>query len=224
MMEDPDAIDEVERAEVDPGQVSALELDRGPGDIPEVAARGLEGVAELDPAKTRGAETGHMIKKRAVSEAELQYFLPAKALGVERGHPLQELCASVGGAPRESIPRLGERGRGLGVVVSHSRYVTERRSRKSLHLRISPQATRNDKNKRDFWTRKHLSGVEPAYNEFLRHSTPPFSNTGLNSSKDHDLCGSVSRPARFLQSWYKRVSHVESPTFRVHSSSTEFSS
>jgi hypothetical protein len=120
-MEHSDAIDEVELTEIDPGQVSAVELDRDLGDVSEVATRGLEGVPELDSAKARGAEAGHMIKERAVSEPELQYFLSPKALGIERGHPLEELGAGVGRALRESIPRLGERGCGLGVVGSHRR-------------------------------------------------------------------------------------------------------
>jgi hypothetical protein len=119
MMKDADAVDEVELAKVDPGQVPTVELDRGLGDVSEVATRGLEGVAELDPAKARGGEAGHVIKERAVSEAEFQDFLTAKALGVERGQPLEELSAGIGGALSESIPRLGERRRGLVVVVSH---------------------------------------------------------------------------------------------------------
>jgi hypothetical protein len=120
VMEDSDAVDEVELAEVDPGQVSAMELDANVRDVLEVATRGLQGVPELDSAKASGAEAGHMIKERTVSETELQYVLAAKALGIERGHPLEELGAGISGALRESIPRLGEGGRGLDVVVSHS--------------------------------------------------------------------------------------------------------
>jgi hypothetical protein len=120
MMKDTDAVDEVELAEVDAGQVPAVELDSGVGDVAEVAAGRLEGIAELDSAKARRAEPDHMMKERPVSEAELQDLPSPKALGVERGHPLQELSPGVGRALRESIPRFGESGRGLYVVGSHS--------------------------------------------------------------------------------------------------------
>jgi hypothetical protein len=118
-MEDPDAVDEVELTEVDPRQISAVELDPRPGDVSDVAPRGLESVPELDSAKARGAESGHMIKERPVTEAELQHLLPAKSLELEGGHPVEELRMRVGGAGRKPVPGFGESGGGLDVVASH---------------------------------------------------------------------------------------------------------
>jgi hypothetical protein len=121
MMKDPDAVDEVELAELDAREVSAMELDSGSGDLADVAPRGLESIAELDSFEARGAEASHVMEEGAVSESELQHRLSSKALGIEGGHPLEELDAGVSGARRKAIPGLGERVRGLGVVVSHGR-------------------------------------------------------------------------------------------------------
>jgi hypothetical protein len=119
VMKDADAVDEIEWTEVDPRQVSAVELDPGPGDVSDVAPRGLESVPELDSTKTRGAESGHVMKERAVTESELEHFLPAKSLEIERGHPIEELRAGVGGARRKPVPGFGESVGGLDVVESH---------------------------------------------------------------------------------------------------------